>query len=168
MSTGYQKSVSKGVDWLTVWLYALLVGIGILCIFMVEYNPATFSQNHFSRGKPIIASRSYSPVFAVVVATFITLSDSKLYPAFANLLYVFGIVLMLSVFAIGKDINGSKSWIPLGGGFNLQPAELCKIFAALALSKYLSQLNMDFTKLQSQVIAVAIAMFAGDAVCIAA
>ncbi|HEY2727601.1 MAG TPA: rod shape-determining protein RodA, partial [Parafilimonas sp.] len=51
-----------------------------------------------------------------------------------------------------------KSWIPLGGGFNLQPAELCKVFAALALAKYLSQLNMDFTKLQSQFIAAVIAM----------
>ncbi len=54
---------------------------------------------------------------------------------------------MLSVFVIGKDINGSKSWIPLGGGFNLQPAELCKTFTALALAKFLSQLNMDFSKL---------------------
>jgi rod shape determining protein RodA len=158
MSTGYQKSVSKGVDWLTVWLYALLVGIGILCIFMVEYNPATFSPESFFQGKTNYSKQILFAGICVVVATFITLSDSKLYPAFANLLYVFGIVLMLSVFAIGKDINGSKSWIPLGGGFNLQPAELCKIFAALALSKYLSQLNMDFTKLQSQVIAVAIAI----------
>src|SRR5437763_13090618 len=94
----------------------------------------------------------------VVVSSFILLSDSKLYIGFANLMYAFGILLMLSVFVIGKDINGSKSWIPLGGGFNLQPAELCKIFAALALAKYLSQLNMEFTKLQSQFIAAVITM----------
>ena len=54
----------------------------------------------------------------MVAAIFIILSDSKLYPTLANLLYVFGIILMLSVFVLGKDINGSKSWIPLGGGFN--------------------------------------------------
>ncbi|MFX8945860.1 FtsW/RodA/SpoVE family cell cycle protein, partial [Acinetobacter baumannii] len=59
-------------------------------------------------------------------ATFILLADSKMFTAFANLLYAFGIVLMLATFVIGKNINGSKSWIPLGGGFNLQPAELCK------------------------------------------
>ena len=158
MSRSYPKSISKGIDWLTVWLYVLLLGIGILCIFMVEYNPATFSAESFFQGKTNYSKQILFAGICIVVATFITLSDSKLYPAFANLLYVFGILLMLSVFAIGKDINGSKSWIPLGGGFNLQPAELCKIFTALALSKYLSQLNMDFTKLQSQVIAVAIAM----------
>ncbi len=153
MSRAYPKSVSKGVDWLTVFLYAVLVCIGVLCIFMVEYNPSTFTPASFFQGHTNYSKQILFAGVCVVVATFIILSDSKLYPAFANLMYVFGIILMLSVFVIGKNINGSKSWIPLGGGFNLQPAELCKIFTALALAKYLSQLNMDFTKLQSQIIA---------------
>lgn len=158
MSRSYQKSVSKGVDWLTVWLYAVLVCIGILCIFMVEYDPATFNASSFFEGNTNYSRQILFSGVCIVAATFIILSDSKLYPAFANLMYVFGIILMLSVFIIGKDINGSKSWIPLGGGFNLQPAELCKIFTGLALAKYLSQLNMDFSKLQSQIIAGAIVM----------
>jgi rod shape determining protein RodA len=154
MSKNYSsKSVSKGVDWLTVSLYALLVCIGILCIFMVEYDPSTFTSASFFNGNTNYSKQILFTGICVVVATFIILSDSKLYPAFANLIYVVGIILMLSVFVVGKDINGSKSWIPLGGGFNLQPAELCKISTALALSKFLSQLNMDFTKLQSQIIA---------------
>lgn len=159
MSRSYSnKAISKGVDWLTVWLYAFLVCIGILCIFMVEYNPATFTAASFFNGNTNYSKQILFLAMCIVVATFIILSDSKLYPAFANLMYVFGIVLMLSVFVLGKDINGSKSWIPLGGGFNLQPAELCKIFVALALSKFLSQLNMDFTKLQSQAIAAVITL----------
>ena len=158
MSGSYSKSASKNIDWLLVWLYALLVCIGVLCIFMVEYNPNNFSAATFFNGNTNYSKQILFAGICIVVATFIILSDSKLYPAFANLLYVFGIILMLSVFVIGKDINGSKSWIPLGGGFNLQPAELCKIFAALALAKYLSQLNMDFTKLHSQFIAAVITM----------
>src|ERR1700755_2835762 len=150
MSRSYPKSVSKGVVWLMVGLYALLVCIGILCIFMVEYDPATFTPKSFFQGNTNYSKQILFAGICIVVATFIILSDSKLYPAFANLMYVFGIILMFSVFVIGKDINGSKSWIPLGGGFNLQPAELCKIFTALALAKYLSQLNMDFTKTSSQ------------------
>ena len=105
MSRSYPKSVSKGVNWLTVWLYALLVCIGILCIFMVEYNPATFRASSFFEGKTNYSKQILFTGICIVVATFIILSDSKLYPAFANLLYLFGILLMLSVFAIGKDIN---------------------------------------------------------------
>jgi rod shape determining protein RodA len=158
MSSNYSRSASKNIDWLLVWLYAFLVCIGVLCIFMVEYNPANFSAATFFNGNTNYSKQILFAGICIVVATFIILSDSKLYPAFANLLYVFGIILMLSVFVIGKNINGSKSWIPLGGGFNLQPAELCKIFAALALAKYLSQLNIDFTKLHSQFIAAVITM----------
>ncbi|MFT4154784.1 rod shape-determining protein RodA [Parafilimonas sp.] len=158
MSRAISKSVSRGVDWLTVSLYAILVCIGIVCIFMTEYNPSTFTASSFFQGQTNYSKQLLFAGLSTIAATFIILSDSKLYPTFANLLYVFGILLMLSVFVLGKNVNGSKSWIPLGGGFNLQPAELCKIFTALALAKYLSQLNMDFSRLQSQLIAGGIAM----------
>ncbi|CAN5123832.1 rod shape-determining protein RodA [soil metagenome] len=154
----HTSSVTKGVDWMTIWLYALIVSIGILCIFMVEYNPDTFAFSSFFAFKTNYSKQLLFAGICVIIAIFILLSDSKLYTAFANLFYVFGILLMLATFVLGKDINGSRSWIPLGGGFNLQPAELCKIFTSLALAKYLSQLDLDFTKTKSQAIAAAIAM----------
>lgn len=92
----------------------------------------------------------------VILATFILLTDSKLFTATANLSYLVGIVLILATFVIGKEIKGSKSWIPLGF-MNLQPVELCKIFTALALSKYLSMPETDFKKPRAQLIAAAIA-----------
>jgi rod shape determining protein RodA len=150
--------ISKGVDWLVVWLYAILVSIGIVCIFMVEYNPDTFTAASFFSFNTNYSKQMLFAGVCAILAIFILLSDSKLYTAFANLFYVFGILLMLATFVLGKDINGSKSWIPLGGGFNLQPAELCKIFTSLALAKYLSQLDLDFTKIKSQIIAAAIAL----------
>lgn len=159
MSTTYQnRSISKGIDWITVWLYAFIVVVGIVCIFMVEYNSEQPWLSSFLNGQTNYSKQLLFTGICVVVATFILLSDSKLYTAFANLLYVFGILLMLSTFVIGKSINGSQSWIPLGGGFNLQPAELCKIFAALALAKYMARQDIDFTKMSAQIVAAAIAM----------
>ncbi len=34
-------SVWQGVYWLVIWLYIILLSIGVLCIFMVEYKPDT-------------------------------------------------------------------------------------------------------------------------------
>lgn len=158
MSSSSHNPISKGVDWLVIWLYITLVLIGILCIFMVEYNPDRFTMGSFFTFTTNYSKQLLFSGVCAILAIFILLSDSKLYTAFANLFYVFGILLMLATFVLGKDINGSKSWIPLGGGFNLQPAELCKIFSALALSKYLSRLDTDFTKTKSQAVAAAIAM----------
>jgi rod shape determining protein RodA len=147
------NTITQGVDWTVIWLYASLVAIGILCIFMVEFRPGTSWLSTFIGGKTNYSKQLFFAAFCVVVATFILLTDSKLFTALANLLYAFGIMLMLATFVIGKNINGSKSWIPLGGGFNLQPAELCKIFAALALAKFLSRQETEFNTLKSQLIA---------------
>lgn len=151
-------SSSRSVDWLVIWLYALLTAIGILCIFMVEYKPGTDWMQAFISGKTNYSKQLIFAGVCTVVAVFILLADSKLFTAFANLLYAFGIVLMFATFFIGKSINGSKSWIPLGGGFNLQPAELCKIFTALALAKFFSRQETDFSKLKSQIIGVSISL----------
>lgn len=148
-----QKGVSQGIDTTVVWLYAILVSIGILCIFMVEYRNDGHWLQSFLTGKTSYSKQLIYAGICVVLATFILLTDSKLFTALANLFYVFGILLMLSTFVLGKNINGSKSWIPLFGGFNLQPVEICKIFTALALAKFLSRQETDFSKLKSQIIA---------------
>lgn len=153
-----QKNTSQGVDQTIIWLYAVLVSIGILCIFMVEYRGSGDWLSTFISGKTNYSKQLYFAGFCTFIATFILLTDSKLFTALANLLYVFGILLMFATFLIGKNINGSKSWIPLGGGFNLQPVEICKIFTALALAKFLSRQETDFTKLKSQIIAAIITL----------
>ncbi|HZW71348.1 MAG TPA: rod shape-determining protein RodA, partial [Hanamia sp.] len=152
-----QAIISKGIDWLSVWLYIILVAIGVLCIFSVEYH-----GNENLWGDLIALKKNYSRQvlfigLSAIVATFILLTDSKFFTATANLSYAFGIVLMMATFVLGKDINGSRSWIPLGF-FNLQPVETCKIFTALALSKYLSRPETNFQNARSQLIAAAIAL----------
>ena len=158
MSKQINSNISQGIDWTMILLYAILVCIGIICIFMVEYRQGTDWLASFLGGKTNYSKQLIFAGVCAILGTFILLTDSKLFTAFANILYAFGIVLMLATFVIGKSINGSKSWIPLGGGFNLQPAELCKIFTALALAKFLSQQETDFTKIKSQSIGIIIAL----------
>lgn len=150
----YEKKaiISNDKDWVMIWLYVIIAVIGLVCIFSVEYK----TDDDFF--KSIFAfKKNYSKQFVYlivcfVMATFILLMDSKFFTATPNLLYVFGVLLMVATFAIGKTVNGSRSWIPLGF-MNLQPVETCKIFTALALAKYLSRPETDFTKTKSQLLA---------------
>jgi rod shape determining protein RodA len=154
----YQKNptIGKGVDWVLVWLYVILVLIGLLCIFSVEYRPSDRVVDSFLGFKKNYSKQFFYFIVCLILATFILLTDSKLFTATANISYLVGIALILATFVVGKEIKGSKSWIPLGF-MNLQPVELCKIFTSLALAKYLSMPDMDFRKSQSQIIAAAIA-----------
>jgi rod shape determining protein RodA len=152
-----QAVISKGIDWVTIWLYVFFVCLGILCIFSVEYhNNENILQNITGLKKNYSRQTLFAGISAII-AIIILLTDSKFFTATANLGYAFGILLMMATFVVGKDINGSRSWIPLGF-FNLQPVETCKIFAALALSKYLSRVETNFDKTQSQLIAAAIVL----------
>lgn len=153
----YQKdaAIGKGVDWLMVWLYAILVVIGLLCIFSVEYKSGDSVIQSFIGFKKNYSKQLFYFAACIILATFILLTDSKLFTATANLSYLIGILLVLATFLIGKEIKGSKSWIPLGF-MNLQPVELCKIFTSLALAKYLSMQETDFEKPRSQMIAASI------------
>ncbi|MGF2411232.1 rod shape-determining protein RodA [Ferruginibacter sp.] len=154
----YQKnpSISKGIDWVMIWLYAIIVSIGILCIFSVEYKSTDNVMQTLLGFKKNYSKQLYFFGASAILAVFILLLDSKLFTATANLSYLIGILLILATFVLGKEIKGSKSWIPLGF-MNLQPVELCKIFTSLALAKYLSMQETDFKKPQSQLIAAAIA-----------
>lgn len=157
--------VSKGIHWGLVWLYLLLVTVGFLAIFSVEHKPEENVWQTLFAFKNNYAKQFLFIFIGLVIGSFIMLMDSKFFTTTSNLLYAFGIFLMLATFVMGKEIKGSRSWIPLGF-MNLQPAELCKIFVALALSKYLSRSDTDFTKPKSQLIAAAI-MFAPAVISIA-
>ena len=66
----YNSSISKGLDWLIIWLYAMLVAIGILCIFMVEYNPDKFTMSSFFTGNTNYSKQLFFAGLSALVAIF--------------------------------------------------------------------------------------------------
>ncbi len=154
--TQKKLEIGKGVDWLLICMYGALVLTGLLCIFSVEFRINDNVLQSFLGFKKEYSKQLYFFIASSIVASFILLTDSKLFTATANLSYAFGIMLILATFVVGKEVGGSKSWIPLGF-MNVQPVEVCKIFTSLALAKYLSMPDMNFEKPRSQLIAAAIA-----------
>jgi rod shape determining protein RodA len=150
-------SISKGVDWSLVWMYFLLVAIGLIAIFAATYKEGDPVIQSFLRFRTDYSKQFYFFCASLVLALFILLTDSKFFTATANLWYVVGIFLLLLVFPFHTDIKGTKSIIKLGA-FNFQPAEFCKIVVCLALAKYLSRPDTDFSRTRSQLIAAAIAL----------
>lgn len=53
--------------------------------------------------------------------------------------YAGSLLLLLAVLTpLGRTVNGSRSWIPLVGGFTIQPAEVAKVGLCLALAGLLA------------------------------
>lgn len=151
-------AISKGIDWSLVWIYLILVAIGLTAIFAATYKEGDPVIQSFIGFKTDYSKQFFFFLLAFSIGFFILLTDSKFFAATANLMYAAGILMLLLVFPFHSPIKGTESIIKIGA-FNFQPAELCKIFVALALSKYLSRPETDFTKTRSQLIAAAIALF---------
>jgi rod shape determining protein RodA len=151
-------AISKGIDWSLVWIYLLLVSIGILAIFGATYRDGDPVLQSFFGFKTDYSKQFYFFVAALILGLFVLLTDSKFFSATANIFYAAGILLLLLVFPFHTRVSGTESIIRLGG-FQFQPAEFCKISVALALAKYLSRPETDFSRTRSQLIAAAIVLF---------
>jgi len=151
-------SISKGVDWSIVWIWIALCTIGVMSIFAATYRESDTILQGFTSLKTDYSRQLLYFIMGGVIGTFILLTDSKFFTATANLFYVFGILLMLLVFPFHSRIKGTESIIKFGNAFQLQPADLCKLFVNLALAKYLSRVETDFSKTRSQLIAAAITL----------
>lgn len=152
-----QAKLTQGIDWPIVGLYLALVIIGIMSIFAAEYRgDDNVWQDIIHPGKNYSRQLIWLGI-SLVLAAVIWLTDSKFFTATANLMYAGGLLLLLLVLGIGKDVKGSHSWLVIGG-FQFQPAELTKLCTNLALAKYLSSQETDFTKLRSRLMAAALAL----------
>lgn len=157
MTPASPSKLTRGFDWPLIYLYLVLVIVGLMSIFAVEHREGeNVLQSILHLSKNYSRQLLWLGVSAVL-ATIILLIDSKFFTATANIFYAFGILLLLSVLVIGKDVKGSHSWLVIGG-FQFQPAELTKLCTNLALAKYLSSLETDFTKLRSRLVAAAIVL----------
>ncbi len=149
--------LSRGIDWTMVIVYVILVLLGIASIFATTYRDESVIQGFLSFKTDYSRQLLYFGISSIL-ATFILLTDSKFFTATANLFYLFGILLLLLVFPFHTEVKGTESIIRFSG-FQLQPAELCKVFVNLALAKYLSSIDLNFKKLRSQLIAASLVLF---------
>ncbi|MCB9055390.1 MAG: rod shape-determining protein RodA [Chitinophagales bacterium] len=153
-----QPAISSKFDRVLIGIYILLVATGLTAIFAATYKEGDPIMQSFLRFGTDYSKQFYFFIGGLILGFLILLTDSKFFAATANLGYAIGIFCLLLVFPFHSNIKGTESIIKLGS-FNFQPAEFCKIFVALALAKYLSLPETDFTKTRSQLIAAGIVLF---------
>ena len=130
------------MDWISILLYLLLVGMGWLNIYAAIYNGADaglFTLNA-RYGMQIVW---IGVCFFVAIA--ILLIDDKYYHIFSYPFYWIAILVLLAVLFVGKEVNGAKAWIVIGP-VALQPTELVKFTTALAMARYMSRYDFSIRR----------------------
>lgn len=81
----------------------------------------------------------------IMLAWGTTVIDYRLLRAYTPILWGLGVLGLAFVLipGLGAEVNGAQAWIPLPGGFQIQPAELAKISIIVGISMLLSERKHD-------------------------
>ena len=134
------------IDWLSIFLFLILTALGWVSIYSSTFSDEHTSIFDFSQ---LYGKQFFFIGLSLVVAIAIMLVESNFYERFGSIFYIGTMVLLLGLFVLGKTIAGATSWYDLGF-FNLQPSELAKFATALALAKYMSDIQTDIKRRKDQ------------------
>ena len=153
---------SRSVDWLTVLLYAILVGIGWVCIYASSYSPDAPANvlGNLSFDKLMVFNWFKQLLWigtAVVLVIMLLVVDYKAYDTLAYAMYGGMIVLLLITMFVARPIAGSRSWLEIGP-VRLQPAEFAKFTTALAASRFMASINLRYQNWRDQLVLAGITL----------
>jgi rod shape determining protein RodA len=139
------QSLSNNIDWICITIYIVLVLMGWLNI----YSSSLSSTEGTALKQFVFIVLSIPLIFVLLYI------DGKFYEKYASLFYIIGLLSLAGLFVFGKTIKGQANWYSFGS-FGLQPSEFVKSATALALAKYLSdvQINLKDVNRQIQVLGI--------------
>ena len=140
----YPQSNSK-IDWWIIILYFALVGFGWLNIYSASMST---TQNIWDLNQ-IYSKQLVWILLSVVLIVFILAVEAKFYERFSSLIYLFALAALVGLYVFGQTVNGATSWYAFGG-FSIQPSEFAKTATALALGKFVGDIQTNIRSWQYQ------------------
>ena len=154
-----RQSVLAGFDPILTGAVAVLLVIGTLLVYAAtrDWYAANGLDPQYYLKRHVI-----NIVIGLLLAWGTTVIDYRLLRAYTPFLWGFGILGLGFVLlpGVGSTVNGAQAWIPLPGGFQIQPAELAKISIIVGISMLLAERSHDSDQPTSRDILRALAIAA--------
>lgn len=138
---------SGGFDWISIIIYLLLILFGWANIYSASLGSSDGS--FFDLEQPY-GKQALFIVLSIFLIIIVLSVETKFYQRFSSIIYIISLLSLAGLFVFGKTISGATSWYSFGS-FSLQPSEFAKFATALALAKYLSDIQTNIRRLSHQV-----------------
>ena len=143
-----KKNVQYDFDNALIFVTGALLIIGLVMV-----GSASISIANGKLGQPLFYfnRQLIFAVIGLVLATLVVSVRLEVWRQLAPLLLIIGVGLLVLVLipGIGREVNGSRRWLPLGP-VNIQVAEIIKLFSIIYVADYLhrhhGQLHGSFFK----------------------
>lgn len=148
------QSVTNNLDWISIVIYFALVIMGWLNIYSSSLSSIEQETSIFDFSQ--IYGKQFMFIILTIPLIFIVLSvDGKFYEKFSSVIYVIGLLSLAGLYVFGKTVKGQANWYSFGS-FGIQPSEFVKAATAMALAKYLSDVQVNLKDLNRQIQALGI------------
>jgi len=120
-----------------LWIIILLSGVGLVMVYSSSIDVAALKQISKYQNYYYLLRHSIYLTISIFCGLIAFLIPINFWQKFASTFFVIGILLLIAVLVpgIGKTVNGSQRWIPIGI-MNFQPSELVKLFTIIYAADY--------------------------------
>ena len=141
------RSNGASFDWISILIYLALILFGWANIYSASLGST--SGSFFDLEQPYGKQALFVGLSIFLVIIILSI-EAKFYQRFSSIIYLVSLLSLAGLFVFGKTISGATSWYSFGS-FGLQPSEFAKFATALALAKYLSDIQTNIRRLDHQV-----------------
>jgi rod shape determining protein RodA len=127
-----------------------LLAFGLMAIYSLSFAEKGVISNFEKQAFYVLVGGGLFFAFSLI--------DYSLWRKYATGLYLFGIMLLILVLFLGRNIRGTLGWFSFGF-FNFQPVEVMKLFLVLFLAKYFSQGQLNFKKILTSLVFIVVPVF---------
>ena len=123
------------LDWVLFGAAGLILVIGTLLVWS-----ATSSNDLLTRGQPTAYLHKHlvNILIGLVLAAAVMATDHRWVRIVTPLVYVGSVIGLMLVLVMGTTINGSRSWLMLGG-LSVQPAEFAKLAVVIGMAMIIAE-----------------------------
>ena len=123
------------LDWVLVGTTGLILAIGTLLVWS-----ATSSNEILTHGDSTAYLHKHlvNIMIGLVLAAAVMATDHRWVRIVTPLVYVASVIGLLLVLVMGTTINGSRSWLMLGG-LSIQPAEFAKLAVVIGMAMIIAE-----------------------------
>lgn len=135
---------SGELDFSLLWLALGLLAIGLVMVYSASLAIAEAARYTGGNGEYYLLRQGLFIGIGIGVGAAAFQVPMRVWQQAAPFLFLAGLLLLVVVLipGIGREVNGSQRWIPLGFA-NLQPSELMKLLAVLYAADYTTR-KIDF------------------------
>ena len=134
--------IHSNLNWTIIICYILLITVGWVNIYAATYSETAGSV--FSLDTRSGMQFVWIGAAAILALSILFVISPKIYPIVSPWLSIGVTILLVAVLIVGREINGSKSWLMIAG-LGIQPSEFSKITTALLLSSAMSRYGYKIT-----------------------